>query len=34
VNLQALRPMALGSYFSDVVAIIASLHFILGESDR
>ena len=34
VNLQSLRPMCLGGYFSDVVAVIASLHFILGESDR
>lgn len=34
VNLQALRPMTLGAYFSDVVAVIASLHFIMGECDR
>jgi NADH-quinone oxidoreductase subunit D len=34
VNLQALRPMTVGGYFSDVVAAIASLHFIMGECDR
>ena len=34
VNLQALRPMALGATMSDVVAIIASLHFVMGECDR
>jgi len=34
INLQALKPMTLGSYFSDIVAIIASLHFIMGECDR
>jgi NADH-quinone oxidoreductase subunit D len=34
INLQALRPMCEGGYFSDVVASIASLHFIMGESDR
>ena len=34
VNLQALRPMSVGAYFSDIVAIIASLHFIMGECDR
>ena len=34
VNLQALRPMTVGGYFSDVVAVIASLHFIMGECDR
>ncbi len=30
VNLQALRPMSVGGFFSDVVAVIASLHFIMG----
>lgn len=34
INLQALRPMCEGGYFSDVVASIASLHFIMGETDR
>ncbi len=34
INLQALKPMSVGSYFSDIVAIIASLHFIMGECDR
>jgi NADH-quinone oxidoreductase subunit D len=34
VNLQALRPMTVGGLFSDVVAVIASLHFIMGECDR
>jgi NADH-quinone oxidoreductase subunit D len=34
INLQALKPMAEGSYFSDIVAVIASLHFIMGETDR
>jgi NADH-quinone oxidoreductase subunit D len=34
VNLQALRPMTVGGYLSDVVAVIASLHFIMGECDR
>ena len=34
VNLQSLKPMVEGSYLSDVVAIIASLHFIMGETDR
>ena len=34
INLQALKPMSVGAYFSDVVAIIASLHFIMGECDR
>ena len=34
VNLQALKPMSLGGYFSDIVAVIASLHFIMGECDR
>ncbi len=34
VNLQSLKPMIEGGYFSDVVASIASLHFIMGETDR
>ena len=34
VNLQALRPMVVGALFSDIVAVIASLHFIMGECDR
>lgn len=34
VNLQALRPMCEGAFLSDIVAVIASLHFIMGETDR
>ncbi len=34
VNLQALKPMCEGGLFADVVASIASLHFIMGECDR
>jgi NADH-quinone oxidoreductase subunit D len=34
VNLQALRPMVVGALFGDIVAVIASLHFIMGECDR
>ncbi len=34
INLQALKPMAVGAWFGDIVAIIASLHFIMGECDR
>jgi len=34
INLQALKPMAIGAWFGDIVAIIASLHFIMGECDR
>ena len=34
VNLQALRPMARGRLLSDLVAIIGSLDFVMGEVDR
>lgn len=34
VNLQALRPMARGRLLSDLVAIIGSLDFVMGECDR
>jgi len=34
VNLQGLKPMCLGGPFGDIVAVVASLHFIMGETDR
>ncbi len=34
VNLQALAPMAKGRLLSDLIAVIASLDFVLGEVDR
>lgn len=34
INLQALRPMAIGRLFSDMVAIIGSLDFVMGEVDK
>lgn len=34
INLQALRPMARGRLLSDLVAIIGSLDFVMGECDR
>jgi NADH-quinone oxidoreductase subunit D len=34
INMQALRPMSRGRLLSDLVAIIGSLDFVLGECDR
>lgn len=34
INLQALRPLARGRLLSDLVAIIGSLDFVMGEVDR
>ncbi|MBI3820499.1 MAG: NADH-quinone oxidoreductase subunit D [Planctomycetes bacterium] len=34
INLQALRPLARGRLLSDLVAIIGSLDFVMGECDR
>ena len=34
INLQALPPLAKGRYMSDLVAIIGSLDFVMGECDR
>jgi NADH-quinone oxidoreductase subunit D len=34
INLQALAPLARGRYVSDLVAIIGSLDFVMGEVDR
>lgn len=34
INLQALRPMSRGRLLSDLVAIIGSLDFVMGECDR
>ncbi|MEW6743166.1 MAG: NADH dehydrogenase (quinone) subunit D [Planctomycetota bacterium] len=34
VNLQAVRPMCRGVLISDVIAVISSLDFVLGEVDR
>jgi NADH-quinone oxidoreductase subunit D len=34
INLQALRPMARGRLLSDLVAVIGSLDFVMGECDR
>lgn len=33
-NLQGMKPMSIGSYFADLVPIVASIDFIMGEVDR